>query len=109
MAEARQTLSFLRSMFEERGIRPKSKLGQNFLVDLNLLDLIVRTAELTGDDLVLEGGSGTGGLTAMLAQHAGAGITVEVDPAFFALTQEATAARTDVTVLPAAILSTTNM
>jgi 16S rRNA (adenine1518-N6/adenine1519-N6)-dimethyltransferase len=34
----------LRNLFERQRIRPKNKLGQNFLVDLNLIDLIVRTA-----------------------------------------------------------------
>ena len=42
----RQTLSYLRGLFEAHGLEAKSKLGQNFLIDLNLLDLIVRTAEL---------------------------------------------------------------
>jgi 16S rRNA (adenine1518-N6/adenine1519-N6)-dimethyltransferase len=78
----------LRNLFDERGIRPKNKLGQNFLIDLNLLDLLVRTAELTRDDLALEVGSGTGGLTARLLEHAGAVVSVEVDPAFAALTDE---------------------
>ena len=45
----RQTLSYLRNLFEERGIRPKSKLGQNFLIDLNVLDVMVAAAELTKD------------------------------------------------------------
>src|SRR5262249_3403271 len=63
----RQTLSYLRGLFEERGIKPKNKLGQNFLIDLNLIDLLLRTAELTRDDLALEVGSGTGSLTARLA------------------------------------------
>jgi 16S rRNA (adenine1518-N6/adenine1519-N6)-dimethyltransferase len=40
----RQTLSYLRNLLIERGIQPKSKLGQNFLIDLNVLDLVVRTA-----------------------------------------------------------------
>ena len=78
----RQTLSYLRNLFDERGIHPKNKLGQNFLIDLNLLDLLVRTAELTPDDLVLEVGSGTGSLTVRLAERAGAVVSVEIDPAF---------------------------
>ena len=56
-AMTRQTLSYLRSLLESYGISPKSKLGQNFLIDLNLIDLIVRTAELTRDDLAIEVGS----------------------------------------------------
>ena len=63
----RQTLSYLRSLFEAHGLQAKSKLGQNFLIDLNLLDLIVRTAELDKSDAVLEVGTGTGSLTARLA------------------------------------------
>src|SRR4051812_3937054 len=85
----RQTLSYLRNLFAERGIRPKNKLGQNFLIDLNLLDLLLRSADLTRDDLALEVGSGTGGLTVRLAEQAGAGVSVELDPALASLTEEA--------------------
>jgi 16S rRNA (adenine1518-N6/adenine1519-N6)-dimethyltransferase len=85
----RQTLSYLRTLFTERGIRPKNKLGQNFLIDLNLLDLIVRTAEITAADLVLEVGSGTGSLTMRLVENAGAVVSVEIDPPFASLTEEA--------------------
>ena len=84
----RQTLSYLRNLFAERGIKPKNKLGQNFLIDLNLLDVLVRAAELTKDDLALEVGSGTGSLTVRLVQEAGAVLSVEVDPAFANLVRE---------------------
>ncbi|VTR95722.1 dimethyladenosine transferase : Ribosomal RNA small subunit methyltransferase A OS=uncultured planctomycete GN=rsmA PE=3 SV=1: RrnaAD [Gemmata massiliana] len=75
----RQTLSYLHGLFEAYGLEAKSKLGQNFLIDLNLLDLIVRTAELDQSDAVLEVGTGTGSLTAKLADAAGAVVTVEID------------------------------
>ena len=39
---SRQTLSFLLRRFEEAGIRPHTKFGQNFLIDLNLLDVLLR-------------------------------------------------------------------
>jgi 16S rRNA (adenine1518-N6/adenine1519-N6)-dimethyltransferase len=84
---------------EERGIRPKNKLGQNFLIDLNLVDLILRSAELTRDDLALEVGSGTGSLTVRLAQEAGAVLSVEIDSDFSAMTQEAVALYQDRVVL----------
>jgi 16S rRNA (adenine1518-N6/adenine1519-N6)-dimethyltransferase len=87
----RQTLSYLRHLFQERGIQPRTKLGQNFLIDLNLLDLVLRSAELSADDLVLEVGSGTGGLTMRLLEQAGAVVSVEVDSAFHSLTEEAVA------------------
>ncbi|MFO0807393.1 MAG: 16S rRNA (adenine(1518)-N(6)/adenine(1519)-N(6))-dimethyltransferase RsmA [Gemmataceae bacterium] len=77
--QPRQTLGYVKSLLASRGVRPKNKLGQNFLIDLNLIDLVVRTAELTRDDLVLEVGTGTGSLTQRLAEIAGAVLTVEVD------------------------------
>ncbi|HEV2983693.1 MAG TPA: rRNA adenine N-6-methyltransferase family protein, partial [Vicinamibacterales bacterium] len=81
----RQTLSYLRNLLQERGIHPKNKLGQNFLIDLNLLDLILRTAELGPQDVVLEIGCGTGSLTARLCDAAGVVVGVEIDPDFVVL------------------------
>jgi 16S rRNA (adenine1518-N6/adenine1519-N6)-dimethyltransferase len=75
-------------LFQERGIAPKNKLGQNFLIDLNLIDLAVRAAELSEEDGVLEVGSGTGSLTMRLVESAGAVVSVEVDPPFASLTRE---------------------
>lgn len=85
----RQTLSYLRTLFTERGILPKNKLGQNFLIDLNLVDLVVKSAEIAATDLVLEVGSGTGSLTMRLLENAGAVVAVELDPPFAVLTREA--------------------
>ena len=84
----RQTLSYVKSLLDARGLRPKNKLGQNFLIDLNLLDLIVRTAELDHRDLALEIGTGTGSLTTRLAEHAGAVLSVELDPVIHELARE---------------------
>jgi 16S rRNA (adenine1518-N6/adenine1519-N6)-dimethyltransferase len=84
----RQTLSYVKSLLGTRGLRPKNKLGQNFLIDLNLLDLVVRTAELDRRDLALEIGTGTGSLTTRLAEHAGAVLSVELDPAIHELARE---------------------
>jgi 16S rRNA (adenine1518-N6/adenine1519-N6)-dimethyltransferase len=75
----RQTLSYLKRLFDSYGLEAKSKLGQNFLIDLNLLDLVVRAAELDSTDAVLEVGTGTGSLTAEMAKVAGCVTTVEID------------------------------
>lgn len=104
----RQTLSYLRSLFRERGIRPKNKLGQNFLIDLNLLDLLVRSAELTKEDLVIEVGSGTGGLTGRLAEAAGAVLSVEIDPDFADLVEELMEEQDHVVLFHADILRNKN-
>ena len=55
------------------------RLGQNFLADPNLLDAIVRDAELTPEDVVLEVGAGEGVLTERLAPVAGHVHSVEID------------------------------
>ncbi len=104
----RQTLSYLRSLFQAHGIRPKNKLGQNFLIDLNLLDVIVRSAELTRDDLAVEVGSGTGSLTARLVEQAGAVLSVEIDPAFYYLALETVSSSPTVVLLNADILANKN-
>lgn len=104
----RQTLSFLRHLLRSRGIEAKAKLGQNFLIDLNLLDLIVRTADLCKADAVLEVGSGTGTLTGRLAEAAGAVVTVEIDDDFFALVRELMQGQPHVRCLHADILRTKN-
>jgi 16S rRNA (adenine1518-N6/adenine1519-N6)-dimethyltransferase len=104
----RQTLSYLRNLFAERGIKPKNKLGQNFLIDLNLLELLLRSAELTRDDLALEVGSGTGSLTVRLIEQAGAVVSVELDAAFAALTDEEVKQRERIALLQADILKNKN-
>src|SRR5438132_6348158 len=105
----RQTLSYLRDLFERRGIHPKNKLGQNFLIDLNLLDLVVRAGELTRDDLVIEIGSGTGSLTTRLAQESGAVLSIEIDRDFFALASDVVAGLNNVKLLHADILRNKNV
>ncbi|MCI0455941.1 MAG: 16S rRNA (adenine(1518)-N(6)/adenine(1519)-N(6))-dimethyltransferase RsmA [Gemmataceae bacterium] len=104
----RQTLSYLRNLFDERGIRPKNKLGQNFLIDLNLIDLLVRSAELTQEDLAVEIGSGTGSLTAKLVAHAGAVLSVEIDTAFHTLVSEGLRERANLVLLHADVLAGKN-
>lgn len=84
----RQTKTFLLERFREMGIRPATRHGQNFLIDLNLVELIVDAAELDRDDVVLEVGTGTGSLTAMMAERAAAVVTVEIDSHLFELASE---------------------
>lgn len=104
----RQTLSYLRNLLDAHGICPQPKRGQNFLIDLNLVDLLVRTAELSRDDLVLEVGSGTGSLTARLGDAAGAVLSVELDDAFYQLAQEAVYGRDNVRLMHADVLRRKN-
>jgi 16S rRNA (adenine1518-N6/adenine1519-N6)-dimethyltransferase len=95
----RQTKTFLLERFREMGIRPATRHGQNFLIDLNLVQLIVDAAELTTDDVVLEIGTGTGSLTAMMAERAAAIVTVEIDAHLFELASEQLIDLANVTML----------
>jgi 16S rRNA (adenine1518-N6/adenine1519-N6)-dimethyltransferase len=95
----RQTKTFLIERFREMGIRPATRHGQNFLIDLNLQQLIVDAAELSRDDVVLEVGTGTGALTAMLAARAAAVVTVEIDAHLFELASEQLVDLPNVTML----------
>jgi 16S rRNA (adenine1518-N6/adenine1519-N6)-dimethyltransferase len=75
----RQTLSYLQKRFELARIEPQTRFGQNFLIDLNLVQLIARTAELGPRDVVLEVGTGLGSLTTIMAPQVGHVVTVEID------------------------------
>lgn len=83
-----QTISYLTNKFREVGIRPISKHGQNFLIDMNLLDLLVRSADPQPDEVILEIGTGTGTLSTRLAAQAGHLVTVEIDPHMASLAME---------------------
>ncbi len=61
------------------GIRPNRELGQNFLIDDNILGVIDRAAELDGADVVLEVGGGLGVLSEYLAPRVAHLHVVEVD------------------------------
>ena len=63
----------------EFGVRPNRELGQNFLVDSNILDVIGRLAELRDDDVVLEVGGGLGVLSEYLAERVAHVHVVEID------------------------------
>jgi 16S rRNA (adenine1518-N6/adenine1519-N6)-dimethyltransferase len=85
---ANQTVSFLMKRFREAGVQIKGKHGQNFLVDLNLLRILVDAADLQPQDVILEVGTGTGSLTANVAPRVAAVVTVEIDPQMYQLASE---------------------
>lgn len=88
MPSPRQTVSYLTARFREAGIRPDVRHGQNFLIDLNLLDLLLGAADIQPTDVILEVGTGMGSLTARMAEKAAAVVTVEIDERMYALASE---------------------
>jgi 16S rRNA (adenine1518-N6/adenine1519-N6)-dimethyltransferase len=99
MPPQRQTQSYLKSLFARKGIYPRHRFGQNFLVDLNIHDLIVKTADVKAGDVVLEVGPGAGALTSLMAMTGATVVAVEIDPAMAGLTSDATAGLPNVRVL----------
>ena len=61
------------------GVRPNRNLGQNFLIDSNILEVIARAADVGPEDVVLEVGGGLGVLSEFLAERAAHVHVVELD------------------------------
>jgi 16S rRNA (adenine1518-N6/adenine1519-N6)-dimethyltransferase len=80
------------------GVRPDRELGQNFLIDSNILGVIGRAAEVSEDDVVLEVGGGLGVLSEHLAQTASHVHVVEIDERLREALTDATDAHANVTV-----------
>ncbi len=78
----------LRALFRRHGFRPRRRLGQTFLVDPNIVRKLVRAAELTGEECVVEVGAGAGGVTRALAEKARRVIAIEIDPALVSMLRE---------------------
>jgi 16S rRNA (adenine1518-N6/adenine1519-N6)-dimethyltransferase len=68
-----------KELMQKYGFTLKKSLGQNFLIDQNILNKIVSAAELTKDKGALEIGPGIGALTQQLAKNAGRVVAVEID------------------------------
>jgi 16S rRNA (adenine1518-N6/adenine1519-N6)-dimethyltransferase len=102
----RQTRSHLMQLFKQHGFNPRGDLGQNFLIDLNIIEFIVREAELTKDDVVLEIGSGTGGMTTFMAVQAAHVVSVEYDRNMFGLASDQTSGFENVTLINTDALKT---
>jgi 16S rRNA (adenine1518-N6/adenine1519-N6)-dimethyltransferase len=80
------------------GIRPSRDLGQNFLIDSNILDVIAREAQLGPEDVVLEVGGGLGVLSEHLAERAAHVHVVELDRRLEAALRDATDPHPNVTL-----------
>jgi 16S rRNA (adenine1518-N6/adenine1519-N6)-dimethyltransferase len=76
-----QTKQQIQQLLASAGASPNKRLGQHFLIDLNLMRLLVDSAHIKNNDIVLEVGCGTGSLTEALANNAGMVIAVERDRA----------------------------
>jgi 16S rRNA (adenine1518-N6/adenine1519-N6)-dimethyltransferase len=81
------------------GLKPRKGLGQHFLVDEEVLEVILSAAELEPEDLVVEVGPGLGILTEELAKKAGGVIAIELDDRLAALLKKTLASFKNVTII----------
>ncbi|MFG1947839.1 16S rRNA (adenine(1518)-N(6)/adenine(1519)-N(6))-dimethyltransferase RsmA [Nonomuraea sp. NPDC048826] len=83
----------IRILANKLDLRPTKKLGQNFVIDAGTVRRIVRVAELTADDVVIEVGPGLGSLTLALLPEASHVVAVEIDPVLATQLPETVAGR----------------
>lgn len=103
-----QTKQEIEQLLAAAGTRPKHRLGQHFLIDLNLMHQLVEAAGIHGSDVVLEVGSGTGSLTEELAARSGYVVGVEYDPILFEIVRKRLADASNLTVLSGDVLESKN-
>ena len=81
------------------GLKPRKGLGQHFLVDEEVLEVIISAAEISPDDTIVEVGPGLGILTEELARRAGGVIAIELDDKLAALLKKTLASFKNVTIV----------
>lgn len=84
--------------------KPKKNLGQNFLIDKNIRNKIIKSLQLEDDDIVLEIGSGRGELTQLIADRVNKVVALEVDRQLSEGLAELFKTRSNVTVINQDIL-----
>lgn len=77
----------------------QKKFGQNFLIDTHVLDKIIRAAEITKDDFVVEIGPGIGTLTQYLCENAREVVAIEIDKMLIPILEDTLSAYSNVTVI----------
>lgn len=92
------------AVLQKYGFNFQKKFGQNFLIDTHVLDKIVKAADVTEDDFVVEIGPGIGTLTQYLAYHAKEVCAVEIDQNLIPILEDTLQAYDNVTVLNEDIL-----
>ncbi|WP_050183699.1 16S rRNA (adenine(1518)-N(6)/adenine(1519)-N(6))-dimethyltransferase RsmA [Domibacillus robiginosus] len=93
------TPSRTKDILARHGFSFKKSLGQNFLIDPNILQRITETAELTKETGVIEIGPGIGALTEHLARSAGKVVAFEIDQRLLPILDETLAPYDNVTVI----------
>lgn len=89
----------LKKKLSQYNLRPNTNAGQHFLLDQEILEEIVKAAELLKKDTVLEIGSGPGNLTVLLAESVGKVLAVENDQRIIPLLNDSVKDFTNVEII----------
>lgn len=92
------------AVMQKHNFTTQKKYGQNFLIDTNVLDRIISSAQITKEDCVLEIGPGIGTMTQYLAESAREVVAVEIDKKLIPILEETLADYDNVTVINEDIL-----
>ena len=103
-----QTKRQIRDLLSSVGVSPNKRLGQHFLIDLNLMRLLVDSANIQKDDVVLEVGCGTGSMTEALTEQASRIIAVELDRNLSKIAEKQLAMSENVEIINTDILESKN-
>lgn len=88
----------------KHNVSAQKKFGQNFLTDPSILEGIVRAAEITKEDCVLEIGPGLGSMTQYLAEAAAKVIAIEIDKALIPVLEDTLRGYDNVTIIQGDVL-----
>lgn len=94
-----------KEILETYGLTAKKSLGQNFIVDTNILDKIVDAGEVDKNTTVIEVGPGIGALTEQIAKRAGKVIAFEIDDRLLDVLEDTLSPYDNVTVLHQDVLA----
>ncbi len=103
-----QTKQQIERLLASAGVSPNKRLGQHFLIDLNLMQLLRDSAHIHAKDVVLEVGCGTGSFTEALSKVAGFVIAVEYDPVLARIARQQLDEAWNVQIIHADVLQSKN-
>lgn len=94
------------SLLRRYGIKPNKQLGQNFLIDVEVLNKITEAAEIGTSDNIIEIGPGLGQLTSIIAQKAKFVIAIELDTRFIPILKKELSSCSNIKILHEDFLQT---
>jgi len=100
--------TIIKQILQKYNIKPSKSLGQNFLINKNILSKIIKASNLSKNDIVLEVGPGIGTLTYELAQNASKVIAIEKDHDMINILQETLSEFNNVNIVEDDILEISN-